>query len=59
MPARVRALSRLNPLSYEVDALRGLLLDRPAAVGTDLGVLVLAVGIGITVAASLLPRLTR
>ena len=59
MPAWVRALSRLNPLSYEVDALRGLLLDRPAAVGTDLGVLVLAAGIGITVAASLLPRLTR
>jgi ABC-2 type transport system permease protein len=49
----------VNPLSYEVDALRGLLLDRPAAVGTDLAVLALAAGLGITVAASLLPRLTR
>ena len=59
MPVWVRAISRVNPLSYEVDALRGLLLDRPAAVGADLGVLLLAAGIGITVAASLLPRLTR
>jgi ABC-2 type transport system permease protein len=59
MPVWVRAISRVNPLSYEVDGLRGLLLDRPAAVGTDLAVLVLAAGLGITVAASLLPRLTR
>ena len=59
MPAWVRAISRVNPLSYEVDALRGLLLDRSAAIGTDLGVLAVAAGIGITVAASLLPRLTR
>jgi ABC-2 type transport system permease protein len=59
MPAWVRAISRVNPLSYEVDALRGLLLDRPAAIGTDIGVLVVAAGLGITVASSLLPRLTR
>jgi ABC-2 type transport system permease protein len=59
MPAWVRAISRVNPLSYEVNALRGLLLDRPAAIGADLAVLVAAAGIGITLAASLLPRLTR
>ncbi len=59
MPSWVRAISKVNPLSYEVDALRGLLLDRSAAIGTDLAVLVVAAGIGITVAASLLPRLTR
>ena len=59
MPSWVRAISKVNPLSYEVDALRGLLLDRSAAIGTDLGVLVVAAGLGITVAASLLPRLTR
>ncbi len=59
MPAWVRAISRVNPLSYEVDALRGLLLDRPAAIGTDLAVLVVAATLGITVASSLLPRLTR
>ena len=43
----------------EADGLRGLLLDRPTAVATDLGVLVLAAGLGTTVAASVLPRLTR
>ena len=30
MPAWVRAISHVNPLSYEVDALRGLLLGTPA-----------------------------
>ena len=59
MPVWVRAISRVNPLSYEVDGLRGLLLDRPAAVGTDLAVLVCAAGLGIAVASALLPRLTR
>jgi ABC-2 type transport system permease protein len=56
MPVWVRAISRVNPLSYEVNALRGVLLDRPAAVGTDLAVLIVAAGLGITVASSLLPR---
>jgi hypothetical protein len=50
---------RGEPALLEVDALRGLLLDGPAAVGTDLAVLVVAAGPGITVAASLLPGLTR
>ena len=59
MPVWVRAISRVNPLTYEVDALRGLLLDRPAAVGTDLAVLLCAAGLGIAVASALLPRLTR
>ena len=30
MPAWLRAISHVNPLSYEVDALRGLLLGTPA-----------------------------
>ena len=34
MPTWVRDISRVNPLSYEVDALRGLLLDTPAALGS-------------------------
>ena len=55
MPIWVRALSRVNPLSYEVDALRGLLLNRPAAVGTDLGALVIAAGICVTVAVAPAP----
>lgn len=59
MPAWVRDLSAVNPLSYEVDGLRGLLLGTPAAVGTDLAVLAVAALAGITVASALLPRLTR
>jgi ABC-2 type transport system permease protein len=59
MPAWVQAISRVNPLSYEVDALRRLLLDQPAAIGTDLAALTFAAGLGIAVASSLLPRLTR
>ncbi len=59
MPTWVRDLARVNPLSYEVDGLRGLLLGTPAAVGTDLGVLAVAAAVGIAVASALLPRLTR
>jgi len=59
MPAWVRTLSSVNPLSYEVDALRGLLLGTPAALGTDLAVLAAASALGIAVASVLLPRLTR
>ena len=59
MPPWVRAISRVNPLTYEVNALRGLLLGLPAAIGTDLAVLTFSAAIGITVASRLLPRLTR
>ena len=59
MPAWVRALSRVNPLSYEVEALRGLLLRSPAPLATDVLVLVGAAAIGIVAASALLPRLTR
>jgi ABC-2 type transport system permease protein len=59
MPRWVRAISLVNPLSYEVNALRGLLLGTPAAIGLDLTVLVVAAAAGITVASALLPRLTR
>ena len=59
MPSWVRAISYVNPLSYEVDALRGLLLGTPAHLGADFAVLVVAAGLGITVASALLPRLAR
>ena len=59
MPTWVRYLSRVNPLGYEVDALRGLLLNTSAAFGTDIAVLVVACTLGITTASALLPRLTR
>jgi ABC-2 type transport system permease protein len=59
MPSWVRAISHVNPLSYEVDALRGLLLGSPAHIGIDLAVLALAAALGIAVASALLPRLAR
>jgi len=59
MPAWLRALSNANPLSYEVDALRGLLLGTPSHLALDLGVLVLAMVLGVAAASALLHRLAR
>ncbi len=59
MPVWLQALSTINPLSYEVDALRTLLLGTPGHLGLDVVVLVGATAAGITVAASLLGRLGR
>ena len=59
MPAWLRAISHVNPLSYEVDALRGLLLGTPSHLALDFGVLALAAVLGICVAAGLLDRLAR
>jgi ABC-2 type transport system permease protein len=59
MPVWLRALSTANPLSYEVDALRGMLLGTPARLPLDFAVLVVALAAGITAAAMLLPRLAR
>ncbi|GAA3182789.1 ABC transporter permease [Nonomuraea roseoviolacea subsp. carminata] len=59
MPAWLQAVNRVNPLGYEVDALRGLLLGTPAHLALDVAVLVVALAAGVTVAAALLPRLTR
>jgi ABC-2 type transport system permease protein len=59
MPSWVRALSKVNPLSYEVDALRTLLVGGHGDVWLDFGVLLLAVAAGVTAAASLVDRLAR
>src|ERR1022692_1892469 len=59
MPGWLQAVSKVNPLSYEVDALRGLLIGTPAHLGPDAIVLVAATVLGITAAAMLLPRLAR
>ncbi len=58
MPDWLRAISHVNPLSYQVDALRGLLLGTPARLPLDFAVLATAVGVGVAVASSLLGRLT-
>jgi ABC-2 type transport system permease protein len=59
MPIWLRALSTANPLSYQVDALRGMLLGTPSHLLLDFGVLLAALTAGITAAATLLPRLAR
>ena len=59
MPGWLHAFSVVNPLSYEVDALRGLLLNTRSDLLLDSAVLIVALTAGILVAASLLGRLAR
>ncbi|MFI2645479.1 ABC transporter permease [Streptomyces sp. NPDC018610] len=59
MPGWLQAVSKANPLSYQVDALRGLLLGTPAHLAADFGVLALAAAAGIAAASALLGRLAR
>jgi ABC-2 type transport system permease protein len=59
MPGWLQAISRVNPLSYEVSALRGLLLGTPTVLWLDFTVLVVATVAAITAASALLGRLTR
>ncbi|MFF4959260.1 ABC transporter permease [Streptomyces sp. NPDC001222] len=59
MPGWLQAISKINPLSYQVDALRGLLLGTPSHLPLDFGVLAVAAAMGVTSASSLLARLAR
>ncbi|MEV7086960.1 ABC transporter permease [Streptomyces sp. NPDC093085] len=59
MPSWLQVISRINPLSYQVDALRGLLLGTPSHLALDYGVLLFAAVVGIAAASSLLGRLAR
>jgi ABC-2 type transport system permease protein len=59
MPGWLRVVSHVNPLSYEVDALRGLLVGGAYHLWLDMGVMALAAIAGIACASSLLGRLTR
>jgi ABC-2 type transport system permease protein len=59
MPQWLRWLSRINPLSYEVNALRELLVGIPSNGLLDVGVLVVAAVAGIAAASALLRRLVR
>ncbi|MFE4517882.1 ABC transporter permease [Kitasatospora sp. NPDC056783] len=59
MPGWLQAVSRANPLSYQVDALRGLLIGTPSHLPLDFAVLVLAALAGIGAASALLGRLAR
>lgn len=59
MPGWLRVLSHVNPLSYEVDALRGVLVGTPHNLVLDLVVLVVAAVLSVSVASALLGRLAR
>jgi ABC-2 type transport system permease protein len=59
MPTWLQWINHVNPLSYEVDALRGLIVGTDARLALDFGVLVLAAGVMIAIASAVLPRLAR
>jgi ABC-2 type transport system permease protein len=59
MPAWLRTISHVNPLSYEVDALRHLLIGTHGNLLLDFGVLIVAAVAGIAAASALLGRLVR
>ena len=59
MPGWLQAISRVNPLSYEVAALRGLLIGSATDYWLDFAVLGGAAVAGILAAAALLGRLSR
>jgi ABC-2 type transport system permease protein len=59
MPAWLRVISRINPLSYEVAALRGLLIGVPTDYWLDFGVLIAAAVAGISAAGAAIGRLSR
>ena len=59
MPQWLRWLSAVNPLSYEVNALRGLLIGTASNWLVDIGVLIVAAVVGVVAASALLRRLVR
>ena len=59
MPGWLQALSTINPLRYEIDALRGLLIGTPSNLPEDLAVLLFACVIGIAASSRLLRRLSQ
>jgi ABC-2 type transport system permease protein len=59
MPAWLKALSLVNPLTYEVDALRGLLINTHTHLPLDFAVLATALVAGIITASMLVARLAR
>jgi ABC-2 type transport system permease protein len=59
MPAWLQTLSQINPLTYEVDALRSLMLEGAVSaygIGLDFAVLILVIGLLTWIAARLYPR---
>ena len=59
MPGWLQAISKVNPLTYEVEALRALLIGTPTTLWLDIVVLVAATLASITCASLLLSRLAN
>ena len=59
MPSWLQWISAINPLRYEIDALRGMLIGTQSDLALDFLVLLLACGLGIVTSARLIPRLTE
>jgi ABC-2 type transport system permease protein len=59
MPGWLQAISKVNPLTYEVEALRGLLIGIPTTLWLDTLVLAGSTLVSITCASLLLPRLAN
>jgi ABC-2 type transport system permease protein len=59
MPGWLQAINHANPLSYQVEALRGLLIGSPARLWLDYAVLIGAAAVAIGVASALLSRLAK
>ena len=62
MPSWLRAVARVNPLTYLVDALRGLMLPGDVAFatwGADIGILALIFALLLVIAVRLYPGLVR
>ena len=60
MPAWLQTISRLNPLTYEVDALRAFMLSGGTSkigIPLDFAVLTIALIVLVTVASRMYPRL--
>jgi ABC-2 type transport system permease protein len=59
MPGWLQVISQINPLTYLVNALRGLLVGAPANLWVDFGVLVVAAVVGVAGASHLMAKLVR
>jgi ABC-2 type transport system permease protein len=59
MPGWLQPISRINPLTYEVDGLRALLIGSPTNLPLDLVVLAASTVLSVVVASMLLPRLAK
>ncbi|HEV3172877.1 MAG TPA: ABC transporter permease [Actinocrinis sp.] len=59
MPGWLQPITRVNPLTYEVDGLRSLLIGTGGHLPLDFAVLFGATVLSITAASALLPRLAR